>query len=423
MLKIFNLEAVKPKIFNLNLNQKQLKTLVNVVHYSLNFFQKRSLPDIYRDISIEWSQYRESAVNFKAEDSIKNRGLVRIYRIPPYFKLELNNQYYRKFGLKEIDKGYLIDLTSYNTIDDYTIDQLSSRKRKQMRSAINRLESCLDISYKFYFGNIAPETYNKLMDRAKVFASERFNQVNKRHHHLGIWKNLKQRFYDLILEKKASIFVIYDGENPIDICLNYHLKGVTCNIFTSFDINYSKFGLGSIDLYKQLEWNINNNYSIFDMCMGESNYKKTWSNTPYELKHHVIIKKGSWLSHLIAIPLLVYLKLRFKLYRYSYENPNNWILKRLGLSSSDLDKTTKSIETDKAPFELMEHEVFKIKLDRTQELDMTSDENLFLKKSYLDYLHRQKVHKNGTKAYQSLDNKDTYYIKSANNILEINVKR
>src|SRR5690606_41905928 len=58
----------------------------------------------------------------------------------------------------------------------------------------------------------------------------------------------------LFRSKRASFFVIYDGDHPIEISLNYHLNDVLFSSISSFDIDYAKFGLGHIEIHKQLEW-------------------------------------------------------------------------------------------------------------------------------------------------------------------------
>ena len=45
----------------------------------------------------------------------------------------------------------------------------------------------------------------------------------------------------MILEKKASLFVVYEDSNPIALRLNYFSENTLFHAITTFDIDYSKF--------------------------------------------------------------------------------------------------------------------------------------------------------------------------------------
>src|SRR5690606_10337175 len=68
----------------------------------------------------------------------------------------------------------------------------------------------------------------------------------------------------------------------------------------SYDINYAKFALGNVSLYKLLEWSVNNNYEVMDMAQGYLEYKRRWSNLIYEFDHHIIYSKKSTLNRISA---------------------------------------------------------------------------------------------------------------------------
>ncbi len=60
--------------------------------------------------------------------------------------------------------------------------------------------------------------------------------------------------YPLILEKKASLFVIYNKETPMAITYNYHTEDTLIDAITVFDIDYSKFNIGYVNNLKLLNW-------------------------------------------------------------------------------------------------------------------------------------------------------------------------
>ena len=286
-----------------------IRSIISTAHYNFEFFSSRKIPSTYKGLISKLNE-DEIITSFEKLEVSKEKKVNRVYKIPPYFKLLIDNKKYRKISVPEIDKGLLIDLREYQSFQDYLKAKISSRKRKQIRSYLRRIETCLNVSYKFYYGEIDEDKYYFLLKTAKSFITKRFNAISKQHYHLNIWHKLEEKALQLILEKKASLFVIYNDDVPINICINYHFNEITANIFTSYDIDYGKFSLGTIDLYKQIEWNFTNNFKIFDLMVGESKYKFEWSNSTYDLKHHVIMKKNSFTSIVFGYLISVYLVIK-----------------------------------------------------------------------------------------------------------------
>jgi len=104
----------------------------------------------------------------------------------------------------------------------------------------------------------------------------------------------------MIMNKTASLFVIYNDNEPIDICLNYHHQNIIDNAIRSYDIDYSKFRLGYVDIYKQLEWCFQNSVDIFDLSIGDFAYKRTWCNVVYDFEHHIVYDKNSFVGKISA---------------------------------------------------------------------------------------------------------------------------
>src|SRR5690606_19884949 len=163
---------------------------------------------------------------------------------------------------------------------------------------------CFDINYKMFYGKIEKEEYDFLMNSLKKMLVKRFKQRNNVNERLHEWDHFHKIIFPLINQKKASLFVIYDEKKPIDISLNYHHDKIFFSAIASYDIDYAKFGLGHIDIYKQLEWCILNHYQIFDLGMGDMEYKSKWCNTIYKFNHHFIYQKRSIYSALITSSLI-----------------------------------------------------------------------------------------------------------------------
>lgn len=401
-----------------------IKKLLNISHYNYDIFERRELPSFYDGIIIT---HNEDDLVLKELRKIiipEDKVLYRMYNIPPYLNLPISDATYRKIELLEIDKGLLTDLSSYKTIQDFVNEQFSSKKRKQIRSQLKRLETCFNISYKFYYGKIDQSTYDFLLSNSKALITKRFSQLNKSHYHLSNWDLIKNNAYNLILEKKASIFVIYDNNKPINICFSYHFNNITYNILASFDTDYAKFSLGTIDVYKQLDWNISNGFKIFDMGIGESDYKFKWSNNYYDSKHHIIVKKKSILSNIVGLNLIIYLKIKFKLYRYHYNNPNSKLLSFLDkyLEEPPYENTEQS-NSEPIVIKTSYLNTFNFKTNTIEEINIETENYDFLRNSFYNFIHSNICHKKEVYVYKLLDKSNTYIIKGNKRLQEIIIEK
>ncbi|WOD43376.1 GNAT family N-acetyltransferase [Hwangdonia lutea] len=397
-----------------------IKKILNVGHHSFNFFENRKLPDFYTAILYNDGVKDLIFKEFESAKVLSENKLHRVYNIPPYLDLLLDNtNTYRKITLPEIDKGLLVDISKFTTIEDYTAKQFNSRKRKQMRSALKRVETCFNIEYKFYFGEINKEHYDFLLKTARTFIKRRFEQINKNHFILAQWDLINDNLYSLILEKKASVFVIYDNDKPINICFSYHFNKITKNKFASYDIDYAKFSLGSIDLYKQLEWNINKGFKIFDLAMGASKYKFKWCNSHYDLKHDLIVEKKSVVSNLLGVLMYGYLKIKFHVFRYYYKHPNNKLLFFLNRFIPSPTNDSKSNEVNPIKIESKIIKVLDFKTLNLKKIDIETKTYAFLRKPFYDFLHANPELKNNVLIYKLHNEDNSYIIKGKNKIQKL----
>src|SRR5690606_1013003 len=124
------------------------------------------------------------------------------------------------------------------------------------------------------------------------------------------WNFYYDVVYPMILEKKASLFVIYDGDIPIGVTLNYFSEDTVFDAITVFDIDYAKFHLGSVTIMKLIEWCLEHNIKTFDFSKGYFDYKTRWMNKDYNFEYHVYYDSGSLVSKGIASLLSNYFKLK-----------------------------------------------------------------------------------------------------------------
>ncbi|MDD7885843.1 GNAT family N-acetyltransferase [Flavivirga sp. 57AJ16] len=200
---------------------------------------------------------------------------------------------------KQESFGIIID-KKYKSTDDHLRAHFSKSSRTPIIKKMKRLESCFDIGYKMFFGEMTHEEYDFIMDCSHKMILKRFELLNETNFFLKKWDTYYKSILPLLRLKKASILVIYDGDTPIQISINFHFNKMFFAVIPAFDVDYSKFGLGNIAIYKQLDWCIKNDYDYLDMGNGDLEYKVRWCNHSYNLETHVLYRKKSVLPYLIA---------------------------------------------------------------------------------------------------------------------------
>lgn len=244
----------------------------------------------------------------------KNNTFI-IYDVLPHLN-EVKNNLPKEMGvLKSIQyPGYLINLNQFKNIDEYLLRTFSKNTRMKMRKFNKRLDACFNISTKMFFGNIDKQEYDDVFDAFMFLLQKRFTekQIFNNNMQSYEWDFYKEVAYPLILEKKASLFVVYDEKTPIAITYNYHNEDTLIDAITVFDIDYSKFNMGYINNLKLLNWCFRNNIKTLDFSKGYFDYKKRMCTLEYDFEYHVIYDKASIRSRLTAF--IYYYSLEFKAY-------------------------------------------------------------------------------------------------------------
>ena len=231
---------------------------------------------------------------------IRDKNIYSFTYVPDYIKTEISNPALWTEKIFPSVNGYAICLNGYPSIEDYLRNKLKSR-RKAINRAVKRLETCFTISYKVFQKNTTEEEYRFIMGRLKAMIIKRFEQRGQKSDSLAVWDKVVSTSLDLIKQGKASLFVIYDEDKPIVISFNYYYDTILFSYISSYDIDYAKFSPGQIEIYRQLEWCINNGYTQYDMGWGDMDYKKWWSNKIYRFNHHILYPKHSIPGFLYAL--------------------------------------------------------------------------------------------------------------------------
>lgn len=221
--------------------------------------------------------------------------------VPDYIVPSFNSNKNVKLIKLNTYKGSIINLTNYNNYKEYLTKNFNKKKRSQFNTYKKRLEKCFNITYKVYFGSIDKVEYDRLFVFFPEMIKKRFDLLGKDHYDLTVWDRYEQNGYDLINQKRACLFVIYDNDKPISISLNPVMGNILYGFVRGFDVDYSKFYIGFIDLIYQLEWCFNNNIKVFDLVKGFFSYKAKFTTNTYYFQSHIAYDKKSIASTSIAL--------------------------------------------------------------------------------------------------------------------------
>ncbi|WP_299554808.1 GNAT family N-acetyltransferase [Seonamhaeicola sp.] len=355
-------------------------------------FEEQELPTHIRKVAFNTTDVSLPNLN-RYQDKI---GVFNLY--PDYLKLTTPDGYHSSFIYQK--PGFAINLKPFDSFEGF-VKQLKPNFRKVVRRSVKRLESCFNISYQMYYGDIDKTTYNLLMERLIDMIEQRFSQREGRNRVLEEWDYYHGFAYANILNKKASLFVIYNENEPIEISLNFHLGNMMYSSISSYDLDYGKFSLGNIEIFMQLEWCFNNDIILFDMGYGDFDYKRRWSNLTYQFKTLIISKKNNFISKTVCFWNL----LKFKTINYLIAKKlNNRYNSLLGFLKGK--KETK-VETEYtlSPIDELPEDV--------RPIDFKSFENPSLKKPIYDFLYSNSEFVDKVKAYSILSDTNSFIIEGS----------
>ncbi|MDO5971138.1 GNAT family N-acetyltransferase [Flavivirga aquimarina] len=247
-----------------------------------------------------------NALTKKTIHTINSFGITPIKRvfiakdIPEYLNIKLNNQNTLKARKVNQYKGYLVNLLNYATVEDYLKENLSRRNRKNLFSKQRKLERNHKITNKVYFGNIDKSSFESIFNSFYDLLKKRFQEKKAHNRYLASWESLKTLAYKSILEKDASLHIIFDNGTPITITLNFHRSDVVFSHIQTYDTNYTSYNMGDISMLNHLKWCFENGISIFDLAIGKSDYKDKWCNYEYDFFYHIHYNNKSVISKIIA---------------------------------------------------------------------------------------------------------------------------
>lgn len=261
-----------------------------------DYTEKGIIPSCYNAISLGENKITNSNYNPITQK------VIYISLFPRILSSTIDNNNYSITKLRHLQLSSAgINIENSTDIDSHLKTFTSHSFRSNLKRLNKRLETCFSITYKMYFGNILKEEYDSLIDTLFEMQIKRLNQKKLKNNVDYKYKYYKKIAFPMINSSEASIFVIYNNSKPIGITLNFHREKIFFGTVTAFNIDYNKFGIGNLLVYKQLDWCIKNKYRFFDLGIEQLDYKKKWSNTLYDFEYQIIYKKKSIIAHIVKL--------------------------------------------------------------------------------------------------------------------------
>ncbi|WP_175443746.1 GNAT family N-acetyltransferase [Flagellimonas zhangzhouensis] len=221
---------------------------------------------------------------------------------PSNFKVQRIKQY----------QGYACNLDGFGDVDSYLKQRFGKSSIKNMKARKRQLESRFSTSHRFFYGAMDKDHYDFLFDRFYQMLKSRFDEKKTFNRYLLEWNYYYELVYPMILKQEAVLYVIYVGDEPISISLEFCVDDICFGYIHGYDSTYHRYQIGDIRMMMLLDWMIAHNFKIFDTLMGETAFKAKWSNLIYDYHYEVFCLPGSAISRL----KLQHTKLKLRLKQY-----------------------------------------------------------------------------------------------------------
>ena len=190
-------------------------------------------------------------------------------------------------------KGYLSSLEGFGGFEDYFANQFSSKSRTNLRKYLKRLDTNFNTEFKVFHGKISKEEYDVHFGKMLDLIEKRFEELELENNILRLQDYYYDLCYKMILNKEASLNVLYVNEEPAAISFCFLSPERAYFAITTFDTDFRRYNLGHVLIMKIMEWCFDNNIKEFDYSKGTYDYKTRWSNKFYYFENHILYDKTS----------------------------------------------------------------------------------------------------------------------------------
>lgn len=369
------------------------------IDFVIQTFTRGKLPSMFLDAS---NVYSHSKILENFDDFDIDSNVVIVEDIPTYLCVNRKEKpkKIKSFTIKQYP-GFLINFKGVKSLPEYLKSRFGKTSRYKLRREQRKLEHCFDISYEMYYGEMDKQTYDFVFE-------EFYRLLEIRSEEKGIKGNAnlkyKSEYYEIvhqmILDKKASFFVIYNGKMPIDICLNFHLDKTLFQYIRTYDIAYSKFNTGYTDLMKQIDWCITNKVESISFSKGDFYWKRRWCNTVYDYDYEVFYNYKSIKALIFVAKFTIMKKMRQLSREYG-------IIEKYHKYRDKKIKANTFFE--EANFEIINSEIDKYK-DNIEQIDYKLDEFASLRRHIFNFLYAHDEKESGIKIFKFLNAENQYLV-------------
>jgi Acetyltransferase (GNAT) domain len=318
-------------------------------------------------------------INLKINTDFKNKVFL-VYDVPTYFNLKTDTKN-SSLKIKKIRqyKGFLSFLSEHNDFDTFFTKQFKSSSRYKFRQKQKRLDTCFNIEYPVYYGDITKEDYNRVIAEFKGLITKRFNEIGKDNDVLSTWNYYEDLIYPMLKNKQAVLIAIVKDRETIGGAICFLSNHTLFYAITTFDSDYYKFNLGHTIINKLMNWCYENDIESFDFSKGEYEYKSRWTNTEYSYECHVLYDSKSIIASTIALIVPNY----FTLKQYLRDKNINLLLTKIKF----LFKNFNTVKPKKQSYKI-ENLESEMDFNKTERIDINNSDNGFLRPIIYDNLYK-----------------------------------
>ncbi|MCL6266222.1 GNAT family N-acetyltransferase [Flagellimonas myxillae] len=347
------------------------------------------------------------------EDKVRGSNHVFLVRdIPTYFNVpEVKGVKKLKVIKVRQYNGYLTYLKDYSTLDDFILAKYNSSRRNVLRRRVKGLKGSFNIKTEVYFGDIAKETYDAMIDTFHDLLVKRFREKKTEYHILHKWDYFRELIYPMILNKEAVLLVTYENEKPIGIYLSICFNGIVSGAIPVFDTDYHKFALGNYLTLKMVEWSIENGMEIFDSSKGDYGEKERISDLKYSFEYHLLYNPRSVISASMAFGIASF----FRLKQFLREKQIHSIYHNFKFK---LNPNVSKENPDMEQYELVDNTVEAFQANTVTPINLDEKKYAFLRKFVFGFLYKSREHIQDITVYENGE-LDTYFVVGKDKMLEV----
>lgn len=316
-------------------------------------------------------------------------------------------------------KGYLVDLSLFKNVEDYLKNHVGKARYSQLRRYKKRLDLCIAPRYVAYFGKMDETEYHSIFQCLKDFTKRRFRQKKEVNYEIPYLDYYEEIMYPMILEKRALIYVIYDGKKPISITLNFVFGDLLLHWNSCYDIDYGIFNVGHINAMEHFRWSFDHHIKTFEMSRGDFWHKQRLVNRTFLYEKHILYRATSLKSICTA-----YLNLFWPFIRYHIiQNLKKVRAQKLYslYARRRFRKFNPYADIKEMGYELHENPGPLPPVHQREPIRIADEVNSFLRAPFNQFLHGAKISHKETEVFKLLDSSNTYFIASEAGNLQINV--